>query len=68
MPSHETKKFCLRQSLPGSAEMMAEEGTWLASDELPLGGETHGRDEIADGKFARGELYADSAKAAKTLA
>ncbi len=102
-------------------EMMAEDGTWLTSDELPLGGETHGRDAIignfaqipsywssfsvepeefidagewvvvrgtqragsegdsfeapfahlikfADGKIARGEFYADSAKAAKVLA
>jgi uncharacterized protein len=102
-------------------EMMAEDGTWLTSDELPLGGETHGRDQIignfaqlpnywssfsvepeefidagewvivrgtqrashngdsfeapfahlikfADGKIARGEFYADSAKAAKVLA
>lgn len=102
-------------------EMMAEDGTWLTSDELPLGGETQGRDAIignmaqipnywtsfrvepeefidagewvvvrgtqragsnggsfespfahlikfADGKIARGEFYADSAKAAKVLA
>ena len=102
-------------------EMMTEDSTWLTSDELPLGGETRGRDEIlgnfaqipnywssfsvepeefidagewvivrgtqragneggsfespfahllkfADGKIARGEFYADSAKAAKVLA
>ena len=101
-------------------EMMTEDGTWLTSDELPLGGETHGRDEIIGnfaqipnywssfsvepeefidggdwvvvrgtqraghngelrgalrspaqvrrGKIARGEFYADSAKAAKVLA
>jgi ketosteroid isomerase-like protein len=103
-------------------EMLAEDGTWLTSDELPLGGETRGRDEIlanfaqiptywtsfsvepeefidggewvivrgtqragndsgnfespfahlikfdADGRIARGEFYADSAKAAKVLA
>jgi uncharacterized protein len=103
-------------------EMLAEDGTWLTSDELPLGGETRGRDAIlrnfaqipdywtsfsvepeefidagewvvvrgtqragndggdfeapfahlikfdADGRIARGEFYADSAKAAKALA
>jgi ketosteroid isomerase-like protein len=102
-------------------EMMTEDSTWLTSDELPLGGETHGRDAIvgnfaqipnhwssfsvepeefidagewvvvrgtqragsdgdsfeapfahllkfADGRIARGEFYADSAKAAKVLA
>jgi ketosteroid isomerase-like protein len=32
--------------------MMAEDGTWLTSDELPLGGESHGRDEII-GNFAQ---------------
>jgi ketosteroid isomerase-like protein len=36
---------------------MTENNTWLTSDELPL----------ADGKIARGEFYADSAKAAKLL-
>lgn len=103
-------------------EMLAEDGTWLTSDELPLGGETKGRDAIlgnftqipnywssfsvepeefidagdwvvvrgtqragtdsgsfeapfahlmqfdSAGKIARGEFYADSAKAAKVLA
>lgn len=110
-----------RGDLEALKEMMAEDGTWLTSDELPLGGETHGRDEIIgnfahlpdywssfsvepeefidagdwvvvrgtqraahngssfeapfahllkfrDGKIARGEFYADSAKAAKALA
>jgi ketosteroid isomerase-like protein len=110
-----------RGDLEALKEMMAEDGTWLTSDELPLGGETHGRDAIignfaqlpsywssfsvepeefidagewvvvrgtqraahngasfeapfahllrfADGKIARGEFYADSAKAAKALA
>jgi ketosteroid isomerase-like protein len=110
-----------RGDLEALKEMMAEGSTWLTSDELPLGGETHGRDEIignfaripdywssfsvepeefidagdwvvvrgtqrasseagsfespfahlikfADGKIARGEFYADSAKAAKVLA
>lgn len=28
--------------------MLAEDGTWLTSDELPLGGETHGRDAILE--------------------
>jgi ketosteroid isomerase-like protein len=32
--------------------MLAENGTWLTSDELPLGGETHGRDAIL-GNFAQ---------------
>ncbi len=33
-------------------EMLAEDSTWLTSDELPLGGETRGRDEIL-GNFAQ---------------
>ena len=28
--------------------MLSEDGTWLTSDELPLGGETHGRDAILE--------------------
>lgn len=111
-----------RGDLETLREMLAEDSTWLTSDELPLGGETKGRDAIlgnfaqipnywtsfsvepeefidagdwvvvrgtqragndsgefespfahlmmfsADGKIARGEFYADSAKAAKVLA
>jgi len=111
-----------RGDLQALGEMMAEDGSWLTSDELPLGGETRGRDAIlgnmaqipnhwssfsvepeefidagqwvvvrgtqragadggefespfahlikfdAEGKIARGEFYADSAKAAKVLA
>jgi ketosteroid isomerase-like protein len=110
-----------RGDLEALKEMMAEDSTWLTSDELPLGGETRGRDAIignfaeipnywtsfsvepeefidagewvvirgtqragtdsdsfeapfahlmkfADGRLARGEFYADSAKAAKVLA
>jgi uncharacterized protein len=34
------------------SDMLAEDGTWLTSDELPLGGETHGRDAIL-GNFAQ---------------
>jgi ketosteroid isomerase-like protein len=41
-----------RGDLAALKEMMAEDGTWLTSDELPLGGETHGRDEII-GNFAQ---------------
>ena len=33
-------------------EMMAEDSTWLTSDELPLGGETSGREAIM-GNFAQ---------------
>lgn len=110
-----------RGDLEALREMMTEDSTWLTSDELPLGGETRGRDEIlgnfaqipnywssfsvepeefidagewvivkgtqragneggsfespfahllkfTNGKIARGEFYADSAKAAKVLA
>jgi len=111
-----------RGDLQALGELMAEDGSWLTSDELPLGGETRGRDAIlgnmaqipnywssfsvepeefidagewvvvrgtqragsdsgefespfahlikfdAEGKIARGEFYADSAKAAKVLA
>ena len=35
-----------RGDLEALKEMLAEDGTWLTSDELPLGGETHGRDTI----------------------
>ena len=35
-----------RGDLESLKEMLAEDGTWLTSDELPLGGETHGRDAI----------------------
>lgn len=41
-----------RGDLEALKEMMAEDGSWLTSDELPLGGETHGRDEII-GNFAQ---------------
>lgn len=41
-----------RGDLEALKEMMAEDGTWLTSDELPLGGETHGRDAII-GNFAQ---------------
>lgn len=41
-----------RGDLEALKEMMAEDGTWLTSDELPLGGETQGRDEII-GNFAQ---------------
>jgi uncharacterized protein len=110
-----------RGDLETLREMLAEDSTWLTSDELPLGGETQGRDAILgnmaqipnywssfsvepeefidagewvvvrgtqragndsgsfeapfahlikfeDDKIARGEFYADSAKAAKVLA
>lgn len=110
-----------RGDLAALKEMLTEDGTWLTSDELPLGGETRGRDAVIDnfaqipnywstfsvepeefieagdwvvvrgtqrigndnssaeapfahlmqfedGKVARGEFYADSAKAAKLLA
>jgi ketosteroid isomerase-like protein len=110
-----------RGDLAALKEMLTEDGTWLTSDELPLGGETRGRDSIIetfaqipnywstfsvepeefieagdwvivrgtqrigndngsaeapfahlmkfeDGGVARGEFYADSAKAAKLLA
>jgi ketosteroid isomerase-like protein len=35
-----------RGDLEALKEMLSEDGTWLTSDELPLGGETHGRDAI----------------------
>lgn len=41
-----------RGDLEALKEMLSEDGTWLTSDELPLGGETHGRDAII-GDFAQ---------------
>jgi uncharacterized protein len=41
-----------RGDLEALKEMLSEDGTWLTSDELPLGGETHGRDAII-GNFAQ---------------
>jgi ketosteroid isomerase-like protein len=35
-----------RGDLEALKEMLSEDGTWLTSDELPLGGETQGRDAI----------------------
>jgi ketosteroid isomerase-like protein len=35
-----------RGDLEALKEMLAEDGTWFTSDELPLGGETRGRDAI----------------------
>ena len=40
-----------RGDLEALKEMLAEDSTWLTSDELPLGGETRGRDSII-GNFA----------------
>lgn len=37
-----------RGDLAALKEMLAEDGTWLTSDELPLGGETRGRDAVID--------------------
>src|SRR4051794_8028393 len=45
-----------RGDLEALKEMMAEDGTWLTSDELPLGGETKGRDAII-GNFAQIPSY-----------
>src|SRR4051794_12728801 len=45
-----------RGDLAALKQMLAEHGTWLASDELPLGGESHGRDEII-GNFAQVPNY-----------
>jgi ketosteroid isomerase-like protein len=110
-----------RGDLEALQENFAEDAVWVTSDELPLGGETQGREAIignfaqipnywssfrvepeefieggdyvvvrgtqhaetdkgsfdapfvhllkydAEGKFVRGEFYADSAKAAKLL-
>ncbi|HEY2335528.1 MAG TPA: nuclear transport factor 2 family protein [Solirubrobacterales bacterium] len=41
-----------RGDLEALKEMMAEDSAWLTSDELPLGGETQGRDAIV-GNFAQ---------------
>ena len=41
-----------RGDLEALKEMLAEDGTWLTSDELPLGGESQGRDEVI-GNFAQ---------------
>lgn len=35
-----------RGDLDALKENMAEDAVWLTSDELPLGGEVHGRDQI----------------------
>jgi ketosteroid isomerase-like protein len=32
--------------LPALQESFADDGVWVTSDELPLGGEVHGRDQI----------------------
>ncbi|HEX2096050.1 MAG TPA: nuclear transport factor 2 family protein [Solirubrobacterales bacterium] len=45
-----------RGDLETLKEMLAEDGTWLTSDELPLGGETSGRDAIL-GNFAQIPSY-----------
>ncbi len=41
-----------RGDLEALKEMLAEDGTWLTSDELPLGGESRGREEVI-GNFAQ---------------
>jgi ketosteroid isomerase-like protein len=41
-----------RGDLEALKEMLAEDATWLTSDELPLGGESRGRDELI-GNFAQ---------------
>lgn len=41
-----------RGDMEALREMLSEDGTWLTSDELPLGGETQGRDAIL-GNFAQ---------------
>jgi ketosteroid isomerase-like protein len=41
-----------RGDLETLKEMLSEDGTWYTSDELPLGGETQGRDAII-GNFAQ---------------
>lgn len=45
-----------RGDLEALKEMMAEDTTWLTSDELPLGGETQGRDAVI-GNFAQIPSY-----------
>jgi ketosteroid isomerase-like protein len=37
-----------RGDLEALSEMLSEASTWLTSDELPLGGETEGRDAILE--------------------
>jgi ketosteroid isomerase-like protein len=37
-----------RGDLEALRDMLAEDSTWLTSDELPLGGETRGRDAIIE--------------------
>jgi uncharacterized protein len=41
-----------RGDLEALREMLSEDSTWLTSDELPLGGETQGRDAIL-GNFSQ---------------
>ena len=41
-----------RGDLETLKEMLSDDGTWYTSDELPLGGETQGRDAIIE-DFAR---------------
>jgi len=41
-----------RGDLATLQESFADDAVWVTSDELPLGGETHGRDEII-GNFAQ---------------
>ena len=41
-----------RGDLDALKEMLTEDSTWLTSDELPLGGETQGRDAIL-GNFSQ---------------
>jgi hypothetical protein len=41
-----------RGDLAALQESFADDAVWVTSDELPLGGETHGRDEII-GNFAQ---------------
>jgi hypothetical protein len=37
-----------RGDLEAVKELLAEDSVWVTSDELPLGGETHGREEIVE--------------------
>jgi ketosteroid isomerase-like protein len=37
-----------RGDLEAVKELLAEDSVWVTSDELPLGGETHGREEIIE--------------------
>jgi ketosteroid isomerase-like protein len=37
-----------RGDLAALREMLSEDSVWVTSDELPLGGETHGRDAIIE--------------------